>query len=195
MHAAPCAASSVTMALPTGWVAPVTMQTKPYCGRVSRCSRRWQAMRHAYELAVWPVRREVFAVGLLLSVQGGHPARRMRVEVDRRESTTTFETTSAILACLQALLCSLGSHRFAESVWQSAIATPRRWSVADKASCGQHAAHLSARPNEEAADELAARTPSTARRSRDAADVAANPRTGDPHVGDEQRCGDGGYRS
>lgn len=30
MHAAPCAASSWTMALPTGWVAPVTMQMKPY---------------------------------------------------------------------------------------------------------------------------------------------------------------------
>lgn len=30
MHAAPCAASSRVIALPTGWVAPVTMQTKPY---------------------------------------------------------------------------------------------------------------------------------------------------------------------
>jgi len=35
MHAAPWVASSVTMARPTGWVAPVTMQTKPYCSSVS----------------------------------------------------------------------------------------------------------------------------------------------------------------
>lgn len=30
-------ASSATIAFPTGWVAPVTTQTKPYCDQQSEC--------------------------------------------------------------------------------------------------------------------------------------------------------------
>lgn len=43
MTAAPWVASSETMALPTGWVAPVTMQTKPYCfGQLAGLVGRWE---------------------------------------------------------------------------------------------------------------------------------------------------------
>jgi hypothetical protein len=70
--AAPWAASSWTTARPMGWVAPVTIQTKPYCETVlaRRDVERWVVVllsaRQTHQFAIGAVRREVLAFGFFL---------------------------------------------------------------------------------------------------------------------------------